>query len=261
MSTPTKSSVADDVEIVRRILAHIDAGTTDEGDAWREPVANYLDPLRFTDELEILRYVSHVYLPSAAIPQRGRSRRTGHLRRAAVRGARPRRPGAGCSATRAAIAAWRWSRARLRATRWCAAITAGPTASTARCRMSPRRRVPRSRHAQPRPGRGRQPRGGRPYRHRPVGPPASTWPRRRRRDGVPSDGSPWRDKLLPAERLVYVDSTARPMNWKVPRRAVPRGLPHPLDAQGHLLSDSVRRSQRRRNVWSEQSNHVPLPEH
>ena len=48
MSTPTKSSVAEDVEIVRRILAHIDAGTTDEGDAWREPVENYLDPARFT---------------------------------------------------------------------------------------------------------------------------------------------------------------------------------------------------------------------
>jgi phenylpropionate dioxygenase-like ring-hydroxylating dioxygenase large terminal subunit len=30
-----------------------------------------------------------------------------------------------------------------------------------------------------------------------------------------TDGSPWRDKLLPVERLVYVDVTARPMNWKV----------------------------------------------
>jgi len=37
---------------VRRILAHIDAGTTDEGDAWREPVQNYLDPIRFSAELE-----------------------------------------------------------------------------------------------------------------------------------------------------------------------------------------------------------------
>jgi len=32
MSTPTQTSVADDAEIVRRILAHIDAGTTDQGD-------------------------------------------------------------------------------------------------------------------------------------------------------------------------------------------------------------------------------------
>ena len=30
-----------------------------------------------------------------------------------------------------------------------------------------------------------------------------------------TDGSPWREKLLPAERLVYVDATPRPMNWKV----------------------------------------------
>ena len=71
MSTPTKASVADDVEIVRRIFAHIDAGTTDEGDAWREPVQNYLDPIRFTAELETLRSYPSVYLPSAAIPNPG----------------------------------------------------------------------------------------------------------------------------------------------------------------------------------------------
>ena len=29
------------------------------------------------------------------------------------------------------------------------------------------------------------------------------------------DGSPWRDKLQPAERLVYVESTPRAINWKV----------------------------------------------
>jgi phenylpropionate dioxygenase-like ring-hydroxylating dioxygenase large terminal subunit len=33
--------------------------------------------------------------------------------------------------------------------------------------------------------------------------------------GTLTDGSPWRDKLLPAERLVYVESTPRAMNWKV----------------------------------------------
>ena len=71
VSTPTKSSVAEDVEVVRRILAHIDAGTTDEGDAWREPVENYLDPGRFTRELEMLRSFPSVYVPSAAIPQAG----------------------------------------------------------------------------------------------------------------------------------------------------------------------------------------------
>ena len=39
--------LAGDRDIARRILARIDAGTTDEGTAWREPVGNYLDPTRF----------------------------------------------------------------------------------------------------------------------------------------------------------------------------------------------------------------------
>ena len=30
-----------------------------------------------------------------------------------------------------------------------------------------------------------------------------------------TDGAPWRDKLLPAKRLVSVESTLRAMNWKV----------------------------------------------
>jgi phenylpropionate dioxygenase-like ring-hydroxylating dioxygenase large terminal subunit len=30
-----------------------------------------------------------------------------------------------------------------------------------------------------------------------------------------SDGSPWRDKLLPAEKLLQVEATVRQMNWKV----------------------------------------------
>src|SRR5712672_964026 len=71
MSTPTQTSVADDAEIVRRILAHIDAGTTDQGDDWREPVENYVNPIRFTAELETLRSFPSVYLPSAAIPNVG----------------------------------------------------------------------------------------------------------------------------------------------------------------------------------------------
>src|SRR5208282_1641080 len=67
----TKSLVADDVEIARRILAHIDAGTTDEGAAWREPVENYLDPARFVQELRLLRTTSTVFVPSATIPNAG----------------------------------------------------------------------------------------------------------------------------------------------------------------------------------------------
>jgi choline monooxygenase len=29
------------------------------------------------------------------------------------------------------------------------------------------------------------------------------------------DGTPWRDKLVPADRVVFVESILRPMNWKV----------------------------------------------
>src|SRR4030081_486049 len=71
MTTPPQTSVADDAEIVRRILAHIDAGTTDQGDDWREPVENYVNPIRFTAELETLRSFPSVYLPSARIPHLG----------------------------------------------------------------------------------------------------------------------------------------------------------------------------------------------
>ena len=71
MSTSTQALVADDVQIVHRVLAHIDAGTTDEGEAWREPVENYLDPGRFADELRVLRSLPSVFIPSAAIPNPG----------------------------------------------------------------------------------------------------------------------------------------------------------------------------------------------
>jgi len=71
MSPLTRPPIADDVEIVRRLLTHIDAGTTDEGEAWREPVENYLDPRRFADELRTLRTLPSVFIPSAAIPNPG----------------------------------------------------------------------------------------------------------------------------------------------------------------------------------------------
>ena len=71
MSPLTRPPVAEDVEIVRRLLTHIDAGTTDEGEPWREPVENYLDPGRFADELRMLRSFPSVFIPSAAIPNPG----------------------------------------------------------------------------------------------------------------------------------------------------------------------------------------------
>ena len=71
MSPSTQALVADDVQIVHRVLAHIDAGTTDEGEAWREPVDNYLDPERFADELRLLRSLPSVFVPSTALPNSG----------------------------------------------------------------------------------------------------------------------------------------------------------------------------------------------
>src|SRR5271166_918577 len=71
MGASTGAALADDAEIVRRVLAHIDAGTTDEGESWREPVENYLDPRRFADELRVLRSGPSVFVPSAAIPNPG----------------------------------------------------------------------------------------------------------------------------------------------------------------------------------------------
>ncbi|MBV9091212.1 MAG: Rieske 2Fe-2S domain-containing protein [Mycobacteriaceae bacterium] len=68
MGASAGTPLADDAEIVRRILAHVDAGTTDEGPSWREPVQNYLDPRRFADELRVLRSAPSVFAPSAAIP-------------------------------------------------------------------------------------------------------------------------------------------------------------------------------------------------
>ncbi|WP_214406449.1 aromatic ring-hydroxylating oxygenase subunit alpha [Pseudonocardia lacus] len=69
--TTSTTMLAGDVEIVRRVLAHIDAGTTDEGESWREPVANYLDPDRFAAEMRLLRSLPSVFVPSAAIPGSG----------------------------------------------------------------------------------------------------------------------------------------------------------------------------------------------
>ncbi|MHA7653656.1 aromatic ring-hydroxylating oxygenase subunit alpha [Mycobacterium sp. ML4] len=69
MSTTTL--VADDVEVVRRVLAHVDSGTTDEGNSWREPVDNYLNPDRFSQELKLLRAMPSVFVPSATIPNPG----------------------------------------------------------------------------------------------------------------------------------------------------------------------------------------------
>ncbi|HEX2286670.1 MAG TPA: SRPBCC family protein [Mycobacterium sp.] len=214
MSTPTQTSVAGDVEIVRRIFAHIDAGTTDEGDAWREPVENYLDPDRFTRELEVLRSYPSVYLPSAAIPNAGdhAERVTFGVPLFAVRG--------------------RDGRARVfrnSCRHRGMALVEGPGCSHALvCRYhgwtyrldGSLSHVP---HAEAFPDLDMPARGLVEVDSREVdgliviGPLSRTADPRRADAAMAalSDGSPWRDKLLPAERLFAVRPALRAMNWKV----------------------------------------------
>src|ERR1043165_700250 len=66
------SSFRDDQAVAARILAHIEARTTDAGDTvWREPVANYLSPERLRAELEVLRREPRALCPSAAVRDAG----------------------------------------------------------------------------------------------------------------------------------------------------------------------------------------------
>jgi phenylpropionate dioxygenase-like ring-hydroxylating dioxygenase large terminal subunit len=217
MSTPTRASIADDVEIVRRILAHIDAGTTDEGDAWREPVQNYLDPVRFSTELEMLRSYPSVYLPSAAIPNAG-----DHAERVSF--------GVPLFAVRDRDGRARVFRNSCRHRGM--ALVEGPGCSHALvCRYhgwtyrldGSLSHVP---HAEAFPDLDMPRRGLVEVDSREVdgliviGPLQSSttdsW--QQRADAAMAamaDGSPWRDKLLPANRLVAVRPSLRPINWKV----------------------------------------------
>ncbi|MEN3317730.1 MAG: hypothetical protein V7643_1131 [Mycobacterium sp.] len=214
MSTPTKASVADDVEIVRRILAHIDAGTTDEGDAWREPVQNYLDPSRFTHEIETLRSFPSVYLPSAAIPNAG-----DHAERVTF--------GVPLFAVRDRDGRARVFRNSCRHRGM--ALVEGPGCTHAFvCRYhgwtyrldGSLSHVP---HAEAFPDLDMPTRGLVEVDSREVdgliviGPLSPTADPQRADAAMAAltDGSPWRNKLLPAERLFAVRPAVRPMNWKV----------------------------------------------
>jgi phenylpropionate dioxygenase-like ring-hydroxylating dioxygenase large terminal subunit len=217
MGAPTKSLVADDVEIVRRILAHIDAGTTDEGDAWCEPVENYLDPDRFADELQLLRSMPSVFAPSAAISKpgdhverdafgvplfavRGRDQRARVFRNACRHRGMALVEGAGCSpALVCRYHGWTY--------RLDGSLSHVP-------------------HADAFPDLDVSTRGLAEVASREVDGLIVLGPLDTRTAGSSqacadaaiaalTDGSPWRDKLLPAEQLLYVESTRREMNWKV----------------------------------------------
>ncbi|MCX2934902.1 Rieske 2Fe-2S domain-containing protein [Mycobacterium sp. CVI_P3] len=217
MSIPTQSPIAADAEIVRRVLAHIDTGTTDEGDVWREPVENYLEPTRFTAELETLRSFPSVYLPSAAIPRAG-----DHAERVAfgvplfaVRGHDGR--------ARVFRNACRHRALALVEDRGCShALVCRYHGWTYRLDGS-LSHVPK---AEAFPDLDMSSRGLVEVDSYEVDGLVVLGPLRRIR-GEPgraavdaataalTDGRPWRDKLFPTERLVRVDATVRPMNWKV----------------------------------------------
>jgi phenylpropionate dioxygenase-like ring-hydroxylating dioxygenase large terminal subunit len=208
VSTSTETSLASDVEIVHRILAHIDAGTTDEGDAWREPVEAYVNPARFADELRLLRSMPSVYVPSAAIPNLG-----DHVERVAFG---------------VPLFALRDSDHRVRVFRNACrhrgmAIVDGSGCSHALvCRYhgwtyrldGSLAHVP---HADGFPDLDMSSRGLVEVASHEVDGLVVIDPldaSDAASEGL-TDGSPWRDKLLPAERLFYTQSTVRAMNWKV----------------------------------------------
>lgn len=212
MGTPTMSSVAEDVEVVRRVLAHIDAGTTDEGIAWREPVQNYLDPARFADELEMLRSFPSVYIPSAAIPNAG-----DHVERVSF--------GVPMFAVRGNDGRARVFRNACR--HRGLALVEGPGCARALvCRYhgwtyrldGTLSHVP---HADAFPDLDMPSRGLVEVPSREVdglvviGPLGTPGAHAGEADAALADGSPWRDKLLKAGRAVRVNSVVQPMNWKV----------------------------------------------
>jgi choline monooxygenase len=218
MDTSAKPLLADDVEIVRRVLAHIDAGTTDEGEAWREPVDNYLDPDRFADEWTLLRSLPCAFVPTLAIPNPGdhvericfgvplfavrdHDRRARVFRNACRHRGMALVEGPGCShALVCPYHGWTY--------RLDGSLVHVPHADAfPDLDVSARGLVEVDSHevdgvividA--------------------VDPTAldrSSFAAGDSALAALTDGSPWRDKLAAAKRLVYVDSTLRPINWKV----------------------------------------------
>jgi phenylpropionate dioxygenase-like ring-hydroxylating dioxygenase large terminal subunit len=206
----TRPLIADDAEVVRRILTHIDAGTTDEGEGWREPVENYLDPTRFADELRLLRTLPSVFIPSAAIPNPG-----DHVERVcfgtplfAVRGSdgRPRVFRNGCRHRGMALVEGSGcSRALVcRYHGWTYRLDGSLS------------HVP---HADAFPDVDTSTRGLVEVISSEVDGliVIGALDRGCAEDAMAAlgDGSPWRDKLLPAERLVDQNSVVLQINWKV----------------------------------------------
>jgi choline monooxygenase len=211
VSSLAKPLVADDVEIVRRVLAHLDAGTTDEGEVWREPVENYLDPGRFADELRLLRSLPSVFIPSATIPNPG-----DHAGRVcfgtplfAVRGHDGR--------ARVFRNACRHRGMALVEGTGCAHALVCPYHGWTYRLDGSLSHVP---HADAFPDLNMATRGLVEVTSTEadglivIGAVDPTAAEKEAMAGL-SDGSPWRDKLLPAERMIGENSVVLPINWKV----------------------------------------------
>jgi choline monooxygenase len=214
MSSPTKSVVAEDVEIVRRVLAHIDAGTTDEGESWREPVENYLSAGRFSEELRLLRRMPSVFVPSATIPNPG-----DHVERTAF--------GVPLFAVRGRDQRARVFRNACRHRGFALVEEAGSSRALV-CRYHGWTyrldgSLSHAPHADAFPDLDMSTRGLVEVASREVdgliiigaldtGQPGAASDEAM---AALTDGSPWREKLVPAKRLVYVESTPKAMNWKV----------------------------------------------
>ncbi|UDM36929.1 Rieske 2Fe-2S domain-containing protein [Mycobacterium ulcerans] len=215
VSSPTKPLVAEDAEIVRRVLAHIDAGTTDEGEAWREPVENYASPERFAAELPLLRGMPSVFVPSAAIPNNG-----DHVERTAF--------GVPLFAVRGADGRARVFRNARRHRGFALVENAGCSHALV-CRYhgwiyrldGSLSHVP---HAEAFPDLDMSARGLVEVESHevdglivigPLDPVDAGLIEDEGAIGWLTDGSPWRAKLVPAERLIVVESTLREINWKV----------------------------------------------
>ena len=198
-----------------RVLAHIDGHSTDlSAVTWREPVANYLSAPRLAQELRVFRRQPTLFCPSAALPDPG-----SYLAR---------------DAAGTALLAVRGRDGRVRVFRNACrhrgmALVEGPGCSHALvCRYhgwtyrldGSLSHVP---HAKAFPDLDMSARGLVEVDSRevdglivigPLQPPTSS----QQADAAMAalaDGSPWRDKLLPADRLFTVRPAVRAMNWKV----------------------------------------------
>ncbi len=61
-----------DHEVIQTVLDHIDAKTTDLGEAvWREPLTSYQSQAVFDQEMELFKRLPMVYCPSAALAGKG----------------------------------------------------------------------------------------------------------------------------------------------------------------------------------------------